>query len=252
MSDNFGLLQEAIARNTPVVLALPSAGVVKPYRSRLLQITSDGILAESVATQSQAIDDLIRSQHRVTVAFRADVRRVEFEARILKRLRGHRLNANTLVEAILLETPQRVKAVQRRADYRVTVPGDCDIRFTVWRIAEQADVLEVPPLTSTILIDMRDFSAAGCGGTWRRRKDDPPRLADNQRLRLAIDSAQGQIIFDARLKFVENLHEPELKRIGIEFTINPTSIVDRQKTIAVNKLLGELQRLELRRKKSSR
>lgn len=252
MSDNFDLLQEAIARNTPVVLALPSAGITKSFRSRLLQITDEGILAESIVNQADAIDDLIRQKQSIHVAFRADTRRVEFEAKMLKRLRGHRLNAGTLVEAIVLEKPTRIKAVQRRSDYRVTVPGDCDIRFTVWRITEQADVMEVPPLTSTILIDIRDISAGGCGGTWRKRKDDPPNLADNQRLRVAVDSAHGQIILDARLKFLENLHEPDRKRVGIEFAINPTSIMDRQKTVAINKLLSELQRLELRRKKSAR
>ncbi len=251
MSDNFDLLQQAIERNTPIVLALPSAAVIKPYRSRLLQIAEDGIYLEAIEGQSATIDALIESKQPVTVAFRADVRRVEFTGSILKRLRGYRLNATTLIEALIIERPKQVKAVQRRADYRVGVPADGEVSFQFHRIGEQADVIERPMATAAMEIDVRDFSAGGCGGTWKRKKDEP-KLVPDQRLRLEIDSAVGKLILDARIRFAQELHEPEFVRLGIQFSLNPNSIPDRQKMLQINKLMGELQRLELRRKRFAR
>lgn len=251
MSDQFELLHQAIERNTSIVLALPSSAVIKPYRSRLLQITEEGIYLESIAGQEATLDELIRSARAVTVSFRADVRRVEFSTPILKRLRGFKLNANTVIEALLLKRPAEVKAVQRRADYRVSVPNDCDIHFRFHRITEQAEVTDPPPSTAEMMIDVRDFSAGGCGGTWKRKKDDP-KLVPDQRLRVQIDSPITSLILDARVRFAQPLHEPELVRVGIQFTLNINSIPDRQKMMHLNKILGELQRLELRRKRLAR
>lgn len=251
MSDNFDLLQQAIERNTPIVLALPSAMVLKPYRSRLLQVTDEGIYLESVTGQGESIDALIEAKRPVTVAFRADVRRVEFSGPILKRLRGYRLNATTLIEALIIERPKEVKAVQRRADYRVSVPADSEISFQFHRVTEQADIVERPMSTALMSIDVRDFSAGGCGGTWKRRKDEP-KLVPDQRLRLEIDGAVGKLILDARIRFAQELHEPEFVRLGIQFTLNASSIPDRQKMLQINKLMGELQRMELRRKRLAR
>lgn len=251
MSDNFGLVQDAIERNTPIMLALPSAMVVKPYRSRLLQVTNEGIYLESITGQGDAIDALIASKQPVLVAFRADVRRVEFSGPIIKRLRGYRLNATTLIEALVIQRPDAVKAVQRRADYRVGVPADSEISFQFHRITEQADVAETPMATAAMCVDVRDFSAGGCGGTWKRKRDEPKAVPD-QRLRVEINSVVGKIILDGRMRFAQPLHEPELVRVGIQFTLNTNSIPDRQKMLQINKLMGELQRMELRRKRLAR
>jgi c-di-GMP-binding flagellar brake protein YcgR len=251
MSDNFDLLQQAIERNTPIMLAMPSAAVVKPYRSRLLQITDEGIYLESITGQGDAIDALIAAKRPVSVAFRADVRRVEFTGPILKRLRGYRLNATTLIEALVIQRPEEVKAVQRRADYRVSVPTDSEISFQFHRVTEQADLIERPPATAAMVIDVRDFSAGGCGGTWKRKKDEP-KLVPDQRLRVEIDSVIGKVVLDARVRFFEQLHEPEFVRVGIQFSLNANSIPDRQKMLQINKLMGELQRMELRRKRLAR
>ncbi|GIW75109.1 MAG: hypothetical protein KatS3mg104_0172 [Phycisphaerae bacterium] len=251
MSDHFELLHQAIERNTPIVLALPSSSVIKPYRSRLLQISEDGIYLESVTGQEPMLDELIKSARPVTVAFRADVRRVEFSTPILQRLRDYKLNAQTIIEALVLKRPDEVKAVQRRADYRVSVPTDCDVHFRFHRITEQANIQDPPPSTAEMIIDVRDFSAGGCGGTWKRKANDP-KLVPEQRLRVQIESPVTSAILDARVRFVQPLQEPELARVGIQFMLNINSIPDRQKMMQLNKIFGELQRLELRQKRLAR
>jgi hypothetical protein len=105
--------------------------------------------------------------------------------------------------------------------------------------------------TAAMAIDIRDFSAGGCGGTWKRRKDEP-KLVPDQRLRVEIDSVIGKLILDARVRFAAELNEPELVRLGIQFSLNANSIPDRQKMLQINKLMGELQRMELRRKRLAR
>ena len=90
-----------------------------------------------------------------------------------------------------------------------------------------------------------------CGGTWKRRKDEP-RLVPDQRLRVEIDSVVGKLILDGRIRFFEQLHEPEFVRVGVQFTLNANSIPDRQNMLQINKLMGELQRMELRRKRLAR
>lgn len=250
-NQQFELLHHAIERNTPIVLALPSSAVIKPYRSRLLQIDEEGIYLESIPEQQALLDELIKSARPVTVSFRADVRRIEFITPILKRLRDYTLNSSTVIEALLLKRPDEVKTVQRRADYRVSVPHDCDIQFRFHRITEQADIQDPPHSTAEMTIDVRDFSTGGCGGTWKRKADDP-KLVPEQRLRVQIDSPITSLILDARVRFVQPLYEPESVRIGIQFTLNINSIPDRQKMTQLNKILGELQRLELRRKRLAR
>jgi len=252
MADNFELLQQAIDRNTPITFTLPSAGMQRAHRSRLLSVSDEGILFESIAGEADAIDVLIKTEQPVTISFRSDTQKVEFTSRVLKRLRGHRLNASTLVEAVLIDKPTSIKAVQRRNDYRVSVPSDSGISFRFWRITEQADLAEPPMSTALMVIDIRDFSVGGCGGTWKRRKEDPPIIVADQRLRVELDGPTGKAILDARLRFLEKINEPDFRRVGVQFVINATSIQDRQKTIILNKLLSELQRQELRRKKFAR
>ncbi len=254
MSDQFELLYHAIERNTSVVLLLPLSGLEKPHRSRLLSIGDEGVLLESVPGQAEAIDELIRVEQPVTVSFRAGAQNVEFAGAILRRFRGYRLNATTQIEALLLRRPTAVRAVQRRSDYRVSVPHDSGIQFKFWRLAEQANLLDDPAVNTLMDIDVRDFSAGGCGGTWKRRKDDP-RIAvvGNQRLRVEIDGGQaGKALLEARLRFLDPLHAPELRHVGVQFTINDSNFQDRHTVVLLNKLVGELQRTELRRQRIAR
>lgn len=252
MSDNSELLQQAIDRNSPVALVLPSTSMMKSYRSRLLAIGDAGIILESVPGEADAIDALIRSEQPVIVAFRADTQKVEFRARILKRERGYRLNADTELEVLHLPRPETVKAVQRRNDYRVTVPAESELSFGFFRVSEQDDFSAPPVATTSIVLDVRDFSAGGVGGIWKRRKDDPPTLASAQRIRVEIASPQGKATVDARVRFLDGLPDPSMQRIGLQFVLNPQNLQDRQKMTLLNKILGELQRLELRRKKLAR
>ena len=156
------------------------------------------------------------------------------------------------IEALHLARPESVKAVQRRNDYRVSVPSESGITFRFYRVSERDDLSGPPSATSAMVVDVRDFSAGGLGGTWRRRADEPPRLVADQRLRVDIDSPQGKLTLDARVRFLQMLPDPDLQRVGVQFALNPNNLQDRQRMTILNKVMGELQRMELRRKKLAR
>ncbi|MBC7783326.1 MAG: hypothetical protein H7144_05755 [Burkholderiales bacterium] len=252
MSDNFALLHEAIERNTPITVSLPSAGLMQPFRSRLLAVSDEGILLESSVAQVQDIDSLIKSGQPVRVVFRTDIRRVEFDAAIIERVPDYKLNAEVRVQAMRLHPPKEVRAVQRRADYRASVPQDESVKFQCWRVSEQDDFAGAPSETARMVLDVRDCSSGGIGGTWKRRKDDPPSLVLSQRLRIEVDSPVGKQTLEARLRFLEAVQDGTFMRVGIQFELSSTRIADRQKLLFLNKLMGELQRMELRRKKLAR
>lgn len=254
MVDHIELLREAIDRNTPITLSLPSAGMMRTYKSRLLEMRDDAILLESISGLGEALDALIASGNAVRVSFRAETQNVEFATHLLERRRGHRLNATTEIEALCVALPTSVKVVQRRASYRASVTPDTDVSFTCWRISEQYDFAagNTPPAAAMMNIAVHDLSAGGLGGLWKRRSGEPSSLVPNQRLRVDITSPTGTLSMDARVRFLSEAPDPDTSRIGVQFTLQPTSLADRQKTTLLNKLLGELQRAELRRIKLAR
>jgi c-di-GMP-binding flagellar brake protein YcgR len=251
MSDNSELLREAIDRNTPVTLIIPSAGVGKHFCSRFVRCIDDRILLESIPGQTELLDAMIRSGARVTVVFRTGQQRVEFHTKLLERQRGIRLNADTVIEAIHLTWPEQIKAVQRRANYRVSVTADSEITFKCWRASDQDDLSKLPSATALLVIDVRNLSAGGFGGVWKRRRDDPPTLATSQRFRIDAGTPAGNVVLDGRLRFLERIGDGDMQRIGIQFAYS-ASLQDRQKLAMLNKLIGELQRQELRRLKLAR
>jgi c-di-GMP-binding flagellar brake protein YcgR len=254
MADQFELLREAIDRNTAITLSLPSAGMMRPHKSRLLELRDDAIWLESIAGQADALDAIIAAGDAVRVSFRSDRDNVEFSSTLLERIRGYKLNASTEIEALRVTQPATVKVVQRRSDYRVTIAPDADVSFKCWRIGEQYDFVHplMPPAATAMALAARDLSAGGLGGLWKRRKDEPTSLVPNQRLRIDISSSAGAIILDSRVRFTAAVPDPDCSRIGIQFALSATSLPDRQKLTLLNKLIGELQRAELRRVKLAR
>jgi c-di-GMP-binding flagellar brake protein YcgR len=184
--------------------------------------------------------------------FRSDTQRVEFSSPVLERLRGVRLNADTEIEAIRLAWPQQIKAVQRRSDYRVSVTADAGIALKCWRVSEAYDFAARPAAGALLVIDVRDLSAGGFGGTWKRRRDDPLTLAADQRFRVEAETPAGPVVLPARLRFLERIGTGDTQRIGVQFDLSPSNIQDRQKATQLTKLIGELQRQELKRKKIAR
>src|SRR4051794_33293637 len=116
-NDGVSILTDAIARNSAIVLSLPSAGMLRHHKSRFLAETQTGFWIESVAEDRQLVDDLINKKAPVGISFRNGAQKVTFAVPIMERQSEFKVNAQTIVEAIQLMFPADVKAVQRRNNY---------------------------------------------------------------------------------------------------------------------------------------
>src|SRR3954471_12950393 len=117
-------LDDAVARNSAIVLSLPSAGMLRHHKSRFLVGIPEGIWVEGAPADRVLIDELIARQLPAGISFKIGVNKRSFVSLILRRETEYRINADTVVEALLLKRPDAVKMVQRRSDYRVRVPED--------------------------------------------------------------------------------------------------------------------------------
>jgi hypothetical protein len=162
---NLQALDDAVARNTGIVLSLPSAGMLRHHKSRFLAGSPDGLWIESAHDDAVLIDELIARQQPAAVSFKAGMLRASFVSCIIRRDSGYRINADTVVEALLIQAPDQVKTVQRRSDYRVRIPDDGSLSARVWRIAEKAQLDRVPPAAQEIKGVLRDMSVGGLGIT---------------------------------------------------------------------------------------
>src|SRR5215218_8460453 len=142
------ILTDAIARNSAIVLSLPSAGMLRHHKSRFLAEDAAGFWIESAADDRMLIDNLIAAQTPVGISFRAGPQKVSFAVPMLQRTAEFKMNATTSLEALQLSFPADVKAVQRRSNYRVRVPSDCELFLRAWRVPEHF-ILGDKPMAST-------------------------------------------------------------------------------------------------------
>ena len=246
MSDATGQLKQAIDRNAPAVLTTNVAGLVRLTRSRLLS-GDNGLWLFLPPGQADTLDAMIQTGQAVRVTVKVGNQHVEFHTPVLERRRAYQLNPTTTTEAVRLAWPEQVQIVQRRSAYRVAVSGEPDVRLRFWRVGNNDDLRLPPEESSELNIDVRDLSAAGVGGIWKRRRGEDPVLASNQRLRVDVITGVGTTTLDAYVRFLAALPEPEYRRIGVQFMLNPSNILDRQKMAVLNGVTGALQRAELKR-----
>lgn len=247
--DGLELVKLAAARNAPVTLTLPTAGLSRQHRTRLVAIDDGVLYIEAVGGTPAAFAELVTARESVQVEFRHETQNVKFSAGVLEFRRDYPLNATMAIEVLKLEMPSSVQVVQRRNSYRVSITPDAEVTFQIWRIGEKDDVLAKPNPAMAMQVDVRDFSLGGLGGTWKRQKEDPPALAASQRLRVDTTFRDSVVTLDARVCFAQNVPNTDNTRLGVKFSMSDTSLADRQKMASLNKVFSELQRQELRRKK---
>ena len=250
MTDAKHILQEAIDRNTPITLMLPINGLLQPFKSRLLAQEDGLIWIESVPGQDAVIDTAIRDEKPLKVGFQSNKTKIEFASAPAERVRGFKVNGSLRVEAIGLAFPDDVQSVQRRLTYRAGVSSRADVRFRFWAINSQADYLIAPDDAQEITIDVRDLSAGGLGGTWKKRKIGPAAIAAGQRVRVELHRGNdAAMLLEGRLSYMMPVPDPDCRRVGMQFLLEPTHITDRQKMAQLGQIVGTLQREELRRAK---
>jgi hypothetical protein len=251
-SHNLEPLIEAIARGAGIVLSLPSAGLVRHHKSRFLAETEDGFLVEAARGEGPLVQELIKSLRPIGVSFKSGPTKAVFVTPLLRRIPQFRINAQTVVDALQLSFPSEVKVIQRRNNYRVVIPLGCDLTVKVWRIAEKAYLRARPMAAQALKCTVRDMSIGGLGVTLESMTSEPARVGDGQRLRIEMTFGGIALLFEGRTR-KPSLPPPGTKpdnriiRTGITFKHLEKEIDGRQTLAALTRIVGTLQRDEIRR-----
>lgn len=250
-NQNTKLLRDAVDRNQAAVLSVLCDGLMQHCKSRFLKFDeSQGLWIESDAGRQELIDDTIARQATVAVSFKTSGQRVSFASSILMREPQFVVNEHTSLEALLLKLPDEVKVVQRRVDYRVRVAAaDSELVARVWRIKERADVRDVPPASCELQVEVRDLSLGGIGLIFKgRNASDVAKVSKDERLRVLLKYGKEELVMEGRVRHLPEDPTPGGAITGgVQFAKLNKDIKGRQKLATLTKIVGLLQREEVRR-----
>lgn len=244
---NYDMLLDAIARSAGAVLSLPHGDTLRHHKSRFLSESPSGFWVAAAPGEHRLIESLIASQQPAGISFRAGHLKVVFASPIQRRDPVYRASTATSIDALLLSFPSEIKAVQRRTSYRVAVPPASAIVARVWRIPPDAYLPARPPASQELGCEIRDLSAAGIGLTLRGAGGQPPGISGADRLRIELTHAGGKMLLEGRMKYPLEAPAEETVRAGVQFQPLPDSKAGRQAKAQLTRIVGELQREEVRR-----
>jgi c-di-GMP-binding flagellar brake protein YcgR len=241
-------LKDAIARNAGLVLSLPSAGMLRHSKSRFLGESDEGFWIESNPAERVLIEALVVSQQPVGISFKSGVNKVIFTTPLI-RGQPYRVNASVVVEGLLLKRPDpdKVKAIQRRSNYRVAVPRDAEVTVRMWRIPERAYLRDRPMAAQEVQVHIRDLSLGGMGCTLFGKDGQPPVITNEDRLRIQIAAREHSLLVEGRMRHPVGKPKTDVVRAGIQFKALENSLEGRQTLNTLTRVIGELAREEVRR-----
>ena len=244
---NYEMLLDAIARSAGAVLSLPAGGGLNHHKSRFLAESPAGFWLAAPPSEQRAVAALIASQQTAGVSFRNGHLKVVFASPVLRRDPAFRVNTAAPIDALLLSFPSEIKAVQRRTSYRVSVPPESEISARVWRIPPQAHLPARPTASHEVACEVRDLSVGGIGLTLRGANGQPPNVSVNDRLRIELTFPTGKLLVEGRLRYPAEPATSETIRAGVQFKMAQDSKAGRQVQAQLTRVVGELQREEVRR-----
>ncbi len=170
-----------------------------------------------------------------------------FASPILREEKGWRLNEAMKVNGLLLEFPAEIKARQRRSNYRVEVPEDCDVSVRVWRLGDGEYLKEQPSFTKEVTAELRDLSSGGVGVKLIGKDGARPIIGPEDRLRVALTCNGQTLIMEGKMRHPAGTPRGNAIVTGIQFEKLEGDLEGRQILAHIIGVVGELQRQELRR-----
>jgi c-di-GMP-binding flagellar brake protein YcgR len=245
--NNRQVLSEAIARNCAAIFSLPSAGLLRHHKSRFLAETGQGVWLEVPASEIPLIQELIGTQKPAGISFKNGQTKVVFTTPIIEYNLEYRINAETKVPAALIAFPEQVKAIQRRSNYRVRVFAGCELSVRVWRIAPRGYLGDRPMSTQEVKVTPRDLSLGGMGMTIHGEDGKPPKISTEDRLRLELRYGEHNMLIEGSMRNPAGPQPQGAICTGIRFKEMAADIEGRQKLTQLTRIVGEMQREEVRR-----
>jgi c-di-GMP-binding flagellar brake protein YcgR len=239
-------LHDAIARNSPAVVSFPSAGMLRHCKTRFLAEELDGFWVESSPGDAALVDEVIQHRKPVGMAFKSAQQKVIFTAIVVRREPQYRMNAQTTVEALLLDFPEKIKAVQRRTAYRVCISSSTEIIVRVWRIADHWILRDKPSATTEVQISLRNLSIGGMCMLCPPKDGEPIRLVPDTRLRITLAYGPHECLLEGRVRHIQPTPDKSV-RAGVQFKKLEDDLDGRQTLSRLTSIVGELHREEVRR-----
>ena len=243
------LLHKAIARNVGVVLSLPSAGMLRHYKSRFLSESDEGVMVEAPPGEQPLIAELIATAQSVGISFKQGAQKTMFASPVLRIISELSLNNQTKVYAILIGWPQGVKSIQRRSNYRVTITSDSEVAIRVWRINERALIETQPIAAQEITAEIRNLSTGGAGVRLIGKDDRPPIVSTEDRLRVQLTIRDQVLVMEGCMRSPTGGPRDNFIIAGIQFKKMERDLEGRKSLTLLSRLVGELQREEIRRQR---
>jgi hypothetical protein len=241
------LLRDAVARNSGVVMSLPSTGMLRHHKSRFLCERDGQILVESIPSERPLIQEVIASAKNVGVSFKSGASKVVFAAPLHELIDEHRINGDTVVQGLRMGWPTKIQAIQRRSNYRVRVGAEQELSARVWRIAAVAQLRDRPMATAEIGAQLIDLSTGGMGVKLSSTRNEPLRIDPADRLRVEITSDGKQMVLEASLRHPTSVpKDATTLRAGLQFNNLESDMEGRLSLATLTKIIGELQRAEVR------
>jgi hypothetical protein len=255
--DNVGMLREAIARRAALILSLPRPdGSLRHHKSRFLADAGDGVWVAAVGDEPGALDALIAAGEPAGVSFRSGEHRCSFVTRLLHREQDFRhaggavaADGDAPAAALLLGFPAEVRAVQRRKNFRVPVAGVPEFQVKLWTMSENANLRDRPVAGREILCEGRDVSVGGIGLTLRPGAGKLQNIASGDRVRVQLTLRGTVVLLEGRLRYPARAAQDAPVRAGVQFRTLDESRDDRQAASGLNRIVNELQREQIRRRK---
>jgi c-di-GMP-binding flagellar brake protein YcgR len=241
------MLTQAIERNCAAVLALPSAGMNRIYKTRFLRGEGRRIWLDSVPGEQVLIQSLVADQTPVGVCFKIGQRKISFSSPILELDEKCKFfDAVAPIQALLMERPETVKPVQRRMHFRMPLRDSDQFSVRLWRVNEYVDLKDEPKDIFELPAEVCDLSVGGLGVIFRKR----PLLVAEQRLRVLLKHGNAQpMLIEGRSGVVRFNEAENIYETGIEFRGLQASLGGRKLTTELTRLIAALELTEARRKR---
>jgi c-di-GMP-binding flagellar brake protein YcgR len=244
---DFELLHQAIARNVGAVLSLPSAGMLRHYKSRFLRGSPEGILIEAPKGEHGLLAQIIAESKPVGISFKLGTNKAMFAGAIICTVGAVNINDETEVDALLIAWPDDLKSIQRRSDYRVHIPLNAPVAIRVWRIGEKSLLRAQPLAAMEVKAELRNLSTGGAGVRLTGEEDKPPKISTEDRLRVQIAAREQILILEGRMRDPTGATIGSALFTGIQFKKMEDDIEGRKTLAQLTRVVGELQREELRK-----
>jgi hypothetical protein len=255
--DNVGMLREAIARGAVLVLSLPRPdGSLGHHKSRFIADAGDGVWVAAVSDEPGVVEGLIAGGEPVGVTFRSGEHRCTFVTKALHIERGFRHAGATAADeasapgaALLIAFPAEVRAVQRRKNFRVPVTAASELQVKLWTMPEHASLRDRPVAGREILCEARDISVGGIGVSIRPGAGKLQSVATGDRVRIQLTLRETVVVLEGRLRYPPRASADGPVRAGVQFRTLDDGRDDRLAASQLNKIVNELQREQIRRRK---